>query len=80
LTSFYRRFAKDFNTLATPLTKIVKKSFGFKWGIEQDNAFNLLKEKLCSTPLLALPDFIKAFEIECDTLVIDIEVVLIQDK
>jgi hypothetical protein len=77
LTSFYRRFAKDFCTLATHLTKIVKKSFGFKWKIEQDNAFNLLKEKLCSTPLLALPDLIKAFEIECDALRIGIEVVLI---
>jgi len=77
LTSFYKYFAKDFCTLATDLTKIVKKSFGFKWKIEQDNAFNLLKEKLCSTPLLALPDLIKAFEIECDALRIGIEVVLI---
>ena len=66
MTSFYRRFAKYFSTLATPLTKIVKKSFDFKWDIEQDNAFNLLKEKLCSTPLFALPDFIKTFEIECN--------------
>ena len=33
-------------------------------GIEQDNVFNLLKEKICSTPLLALPNFTKAFKIE----------------
>jgi hypothetical protein len=32
--------------------------------IEQDNVFNLLKEKICSTPLLALPNFTKAFKIE----------------
>uniref|UniRef100_A0A2N9I312 Reverse transcriptase/retrotransposon-derived protein RNase H-like domain-containing protein n=1 Tax=Fagus sylvatica TaxID=28930 RepID=A0A2N9I312_FAGSY len=39
LASFYRRFVKDFSTLAAPLTEIVKKSVGFKWGSEQDRAF-----------------------------------------
>jgi len=32
LTSFYRRFVKDFSTLAAPLNQIVKKNVGFKWG------------------------------------------------
>ena len=64
-TSFYYRFVKDFNTLATPLTEIVKKFVGFKWGSEQDRAFIEIKERLCGAPLLALPDFSKTFEIEC---------------
>ena len=46
LTSFYRRFVKDFSTITAPLTEIVKKSIGFKWNDEHDNAFNLLKDKL----------------------------------
>ena len=54
-------FIKDFSTLVAPVTKIIKKSVGFKLGIEQDNAFNLLKEKLCLTPLVVLPDFMKVF-------------------
>ncbi|KAH9769137.1 Endonuclease [Citrus sinensis] len=66
LARFYRRFVKDFSTLATPLTEIVKKHVGFKWGSAQERAFNLIKEKLVSAPLLALLDFTKTFEIECD--------------
>ena len=48
----------------TPLTQVVKEFVGLKWNSEQEHAFNLLKENLCSTPLLALPDFTKTFEIE----------------
>ena len=57
LTSFYPQFVKDFSTLAAPITEIVKKSVGFKWGNEQDRAFIEIKERLCGAPLLALPNF-----------------------
>jgi len=52
LASFSRRFVKDFSTIVSPLTKIVKKTISFKWEIKQEKAFNLLKEKLILTPLL----------------------------
>lgn len=69
LSSWYRCFVQDLNTIVAPLNKIVKKFIVFKCDYEQDMAFNLLKEKLYTTHVLAFLNFTKTFEIECDAYV-----------
>jgi hypothetical protein len=48
-TNFYKKFIKDFSTLAKPLTSHLKKEGSFKWEDEQQSVFDLLKGKLLST-------------------------------
>jgi hypothetical protein len=66
LADFYRRFVKDCSTIAAPINELTKKDVPFHWGAAQEQAFNELKTTLTTAPLLALPNFGKTFEIECD--------------
>ena len=71
---------KDFSTLAAPLNDLTKKGVEFEWGVTQDIAFDEIKKRLISAPLLILPNFNKQFEIECDASGIGIGGVLMQEK
>ncbi|XP_073353729.1 uncharacterized protein [Aegilops tauschii subsp. strangulata] len=79
LAGFYRQFVKDFSTIAASMNELTKKDVPFKWANAQEKAFRELKEKLTSAPLLALPNFGKTFEIECDTSGVGIGGVLMQE-
>ena len=70
---------KDFSTIACPLNELTKKNVTFVWGKAQQKAFDELKKRLTEAPLLALPDFTKTFEIECDASGIGIGCVLMQN-
>ena len=66
LCSYYRRFIQGFATLAGPLHELTKKKVKFQWTSKEDNAFQALKEKLMTKPLLIIPDLKKPFEVQCD--------------
>nr|GEV44046.1 DNA/RNA polymerases superfamily protein [Tanacetum cinerariifolium] len=65
LVGYYRRFIKGFSKIAKSLTKLTK-NVKFSWDEDEEEAFQLLKEKLYSTPILALPDGNEDFIVYCD--------------
>ena len=66
LAGYYRRFIENFSKIAKPLTKMTQKTEKFDWGEEQESAFQLLKQKLCSAPILSLPEGTEDFVVYCD--------------
>ncbi|GKD76225.1 putative reverse transcriptase domain-containing protein [Tanacetum coccineum] len=66
LASYYRRFIKDFSKIAKSLTELTQKNKKYIWGENQESAFQLLKQKLCEAPILALPEGNDNFVVYCD--------------
>nr|GEU75505.1 putative reverse transcriptase domain, ribonuclease H-like domain, aspartic peptidase domain protein [Tanacetum cinerariifolium] len=53
------RFIEGFSLISKPLTKLTQKNKKYEWG-EEEKAFQMLKQKLCSASILALPEIRKA--------------------
>ncbi|GJS12077.1 retrovirus-related pol polyprotein from transposon TNT 1-94 [Tanacetum coccineum] len=68
-----------FSKIAKSLTKLAQKKVKFDWGDKQEAAFQLLKEKLCSAPILALPKRVENFIVYCDPSHKGLGVVLMQN-
>ena len=62
---YYCNFVKNDGQIATPLTTVLKNE-AFSWTEEETRAFEKLKEALCTTLVLATPDFTKKIIMECD--------------
>ncbi|GJV50812.1 putative reverse transcriptase domain-containing protein [Tanacetum coccineum] len=75
---YYQKFIKGFSGIAKSMTKLTQKGVKFDWGDKQEAAFQLLKQKLCSAPILALPEGNKDFVVYCDASHKGLGVVLMQ--
>ena len=57
LCGFYQRFVANYATVAQPLTNLMGKKAVWKWGDEEERAFQALKVRMLQYPVLTLPNF-----------------------
>ena len=80
LASYYHRFIRQFAKIAQPLHALTRKNVDFVWTTECQAAFDELREKMISAPVLAYPDFDQSFILETDASVRGLGAVLSQIK
>ncbi|GKE61904.1 retrotransposon protein, putative, ty3-gypsy subclass [Tanacetum coccineum] len=66
LAGYYRRFIEGFSKIAKSMTKLTQKNVKFDWEEKEEAAFQLIKQKLCSAPILTLPKGSENFIVYCD--------------
>nr|GEU43691.1 putative reverse transcriptase domain-containing protein [Tanacetum cinerariifolium] len=66
LAGYYQRFIEGFSKIAKSMTKLTQKGIKFDLGEKEENTFQLIKQKLCSAPILALPEGSEDFVVYCD--------------
>nr|GEW37566.1 putative reverse transcriptase domain-containing protein [Tanacetum cinerariifolium] len=72
------RFIEGFSKIARSMTKLTQNKVKFEWGDKQEEAFQVIKQKLCSAPILALPEGSKDFVVYCDASIKGLDMVLMQ--
>ena len=63
---FYRRFIKDFSKIYKPLCRLLEKDAKFDFDEARKAAFDQIKYRLVTAPIMVTPDWNKEFEIMCD--------------
>nr|GEU82555.1 putative reverse transcriptase domain-containing protein [Tanacetum cinerariifolium] len=66
VAGYYRQFIEGFSKIAKLMTKLTQKNVKFDWSEKAEAAFQLLKQKLCSASILALPEGSENFVVYCD--------------
>nr|GEU64167.1 putative reverse transcriptase domain-containing protein [Tanacetum cinerariifolium] len=71
-------FIEGFSKITKSMTKLTQKKVKFDWGDKQEAAFQIIKPKLCSAPILALPEESEDFVVYCDASIKGLGAVLMQ--
>ena len=66
LAGYYRRFIEDFSRLAEPMTRLTRKEVKFDWDDRCEEAFQELKRRLTTAPILIVPDRGQGYIVYCD--------------
>ena len=66
LVGYSRRLIEDFSRLATPMTRLTRKEVKFEWNDLCEEAFQELKRRLTSTPILIVPKMGQRYTVYCD--------------
>ena len=68
LTGYYRKYVPNYAAITAPLSDLTRKSKGekFKWELPQERAFQTLKSRLTSAPILKMPNWSREFILQTD--------------
>jgi hypothetical protein len=77
---YYRRFIRRYENITTLLENLLKKAEVFQWTPECDKAFETLKDKLNTTPILIFPNWENEFHVHVDSSGISLGVILMQPR
>ena len=80
LAGYYKRFIEDFSRLAAPMTKLTRKEVKFEWNDLCERAFQELKRRLASAPILIVPKRRQRYIVYCEASNDGLECVLIQSR
>ena len=78
LCTYYRRFVKGFSDICKPLYLLLEKGLAWRWGDEQQKAFDAMKKHLTEAPILAYPNPHDKFVLDTDASAFGIGAVLSQ--
>ncbi|WVZ76698.1 hypothetical protein U9M48_024651 [Paspalum notatum var. saurae] len=79
LEGYYRMFIESFSRIAKPMTSLLEKGVPFNWTKKRQAAFDELKKRLTTAPVLTLPDLTKSFTVYCDASKEGLGCVLMQE-
>ncbi|GJX48088.1 putative reverse transcriptase domain-containing protein [Tanacetum coccineum] len=78
LAGYYRRFIEGFSKIDKLMTKLTQKKVKFDWSDKAETTFQLIKQKLCSVPILALLEGSEVFIVYCNASIKGLDAVLMQ--